>query len=155
MRTTSHFTRSHVKALVVWGVVIMIWWHARLPQLRPGEAEAMARRFHFQRTALTPLRPALQDHRNVNPKLQGIVSWISAVGAAVALGDLDGDGLANDVCLVDPRTDDVIISPVPGTGERYSTFTLRPDSSIYDAGTIAPMGCLMADLNEDGLMDVV
>jgi len=151
----SHLAKSHVKVLVVWGTVIVIWWHARLPQLRPDEAAAMARRFHFQRTALTPLRPALQDHRNVNPKLKGIVSWISTVGAAVALGDLDGDGLANDVCLVDPRTDDVIISPVPGTGERYPAFTLRPDASMYDPATMAPMGCLMADLNEDGLLDVV
>lgn len=133
----------------------MIWWHARLPQLRHDEAEAIARRFHFQRTALTPLRPALQDHRNVNPKLKAIVSWISSVGAAVALADLDGDGLANDVCLVDPRTDDVIVSPVPGTGDRYPAFTLRPDPSIYDPSTMAPMGCLMADLNEDGLLDVV
>ncbi len=155
MRTTSHFARSHVKALVVWGAVIVIWWHARLPQLRPDEAAAMARRFHFQRTALTPLRPALQDHRNVNPKLKGIVSWISSVGAAVGLGDLDGDGLANDVCLVDPRTDDVVVSPAPGTGERYPAFTLRPDPSIYDPSMTAPMGCLMADLNEDGLLDVV
>ena len=115
----------------------------------------MAKRFHFQRTVLTPLRPAVQNHRNVNPKLQGIVSWISTVGAGVALGDLDGDGLANDYCLVDPRTDSVIVSPVPGTGERYSPFTLRPDPSVYDPATMAPMGCLMADLNEDGLMDLV
>jgi len=91
----------------------------------------------------------------VNPKLKGIVSWISSVGAAVGLGDLDGDGLANDVCLVDPRTDDVIVSPAPGTGERYPAFTLRPDPSIYDPSMMAPMGCLMADLNEDGLLDVV
>jgi hypothetical protein len=155
MRTTSHFVKSHIKALVVWGMVGVIWWHARLPELRPEEAAAMARRFHFQRTALVSIRPAIQNHRSVNPRLQGIVSWISTVGAAVALGDLDGDGLANDVCLVDPRTDDVIISPVPGTGERYPAFTLRPDALIYDPARMAPMGCLMADLNEDGLMDVV
>lgn len=115
----------------------------------------MAKRFHFQRANLKPLRPAVQNQRKVNPRLEGIVSWISAVGAAAALGDLDGDGLANDVCLVDPRTDEVIISPVPGTGERYAAFTLQPDASIYDPATMAPMGCLMTDLNEDGLMDVV
>src|SRR5436309_16141245 len=103
MRNTSDFAKSHFKAMVVWGAVIVIWWHARLPQLRPEEGASMAGRFHFQRTALPPIRPAIQNHREVNPKLQGIVSWISTVGAAVALGDLDGDGLANDVCLVDPR----------------------------------------------------
>jgi hypothetical protein len=155
MRNTFHFVKSHIKTLIVWGVVAVIWWQARLPQLKPTEEAAMAKRFHFQRTALMPPKPALQSQRRVNPKLQGIVSWISTVGAAVALGDLDGDGLANDVCLVDPRTDDVTILPAPGTGERYPAFTLRPDSSIYDPATMAPMGCLMADLNEDGLLDVV
>jgi hypothetical protein len=155
MRSSSHFSKFSVKALVVWAAVALIWWQARLPRLRQDEAAALASHFHFQRTALGTIRPALQNHRNVNPKLQRIVSWISTVGAAVALGDLDGDGLANDVCLVDPRTDDVIVSPVPGTGDRYPAFTLRPDPSIYDPATMAPMGCLMADLNEDGLLDVV
>jgi hypothetical protein len=153
--TASYFARFHIKPLVVWGAVAVIWWQARLPQLLPEEAATMARRFHFERTALTPLRPAVQNYRKVNPKLQGIVSWISTVGAGVALGDLDGDGLANDYCLVDPRTDDVIVSPVPGSGERYSPFVLRPDPSLYDPATMAPMGCLMADLNEDGLLDLV
>ena len=155
MPTNSHFAKLPIKVLVVWGAIAVTWWSARLPQPRPVEAAAMAKRFHFQRTVLTPLRPAVQNHRNVNPKLQGIVSWISTVGAGVALGDLDGDGLANDYCLVDPRTDDVIVSPVPGTGERYPPFTLRPDPSVYDPAKMAPMGCLMADLNEDGLMDLV
>ena len=147
--------KFRVKGLALWSAVIVIWWLARLPQLHPREAAAMANRFHFQRTALTPLRPALQNQRKVNPKLKGISSWISSVGAGVALGDLDGDGLANDYCLVDPRTDDVVVSPVPGTGERYSPFALRPDPSLYDPATMAPMGCLMADLNEDGLLDLV
>lgn len=155
MPASSHFAKLSIKALVVWGAVVVIWWSARLPQLHPVEAAVMARRFHFQRTALSSLRPAVQNHRNVNPKLQGIVTWISTVGAGVALGDLDGDGLADDYCLVDPRTDDVIVSPVPGTGERYPPFALRTDPSIYDPATMAPMGCLMADLNEDGLMDLV
>jgi len=153
--TKSFFTKFHIKAVLVWSAVAVIWWSARLPQLHPAEAATMTRRFQFQRTALTPIGLALQSQRNVNPRLQGIVSWISTVGAAVALGDLDGDGLANDYCLVDPRSDDVVVSPVPGTGARYSPFVLRPDSSLYDPATMAPMGCLMADLNEDGLMDVV
>ncbi len=151
----SQFVKSWVKALVVWGAVVVVWWYARLPQLRPEQAVAIAKRFHFQRTALTTLRPSVQTHRDVNPKLEGIASWVSSVGAAVALGDLDSDGLANDTCLVDPRTDDVIIAPVPGTGQRYAPFALRPDPSIYDPAAAAPMGCLMTDLNEDGLLDIV
>jgi hypothetical protein len=149
------FAKSHLKAGVIWGAIVVIGWYARLPQLPLEKQIATAKRFHFQRAPLPTLRPAVQTHRNVNSRLQGIVSWISSVGAAVALGDLDGDGLANDVCLVDPRTDDVIISPAPGTGERYAAFALRPDSAVYDPTKMAPMGCLFADLNEDGLMDVV
>jgi enediyne biosynthesis protein E4 len=144
-----------LKGVVVWVLVGVIWWAVRLPQLTPVEAASMSKRFRFEREILMPIHAAKQTHRNVNPELQGIVSWISTVGAGVALGDLDGDGLANDYCLVDPRTDDVIISPVPGTGKRYAPFTLQPDASLFDPATMAPMGCLMADLNEDGLMDLV
>ena len=42
----------------------------------------------------------------------------------MALADLDADGLPNDVCRVEPRTDQVIVAPVPGTGDRYRPFAL-------------------------------
>ena len=71
----------------------------------------------------------------------------------MAAGDLDGDGLANDICLVDPRTDQVRIEPAPTTGDRYASFDLRP--ARYDASKMAPMGCLIGDVNEDGLLDIV
>ena len=44
----------------------------------------------------------------------------------MALNDLDGDGLPNDVVYVDTRADRVIVAPVPGTGERYEPFALDP-----------------------------
>jgi hypothetical protein len=75
----------------------------------------------------------------------------------VALGDLDGDGLQNDVVWVDPRTDQVICGPVPGTAARYETFALDPGSAFpnWNPATMCPQGTLLADLNEDGLMDVL
>ena len=73
----------------------------------------------------------------------------------MALNDLDGDGLPNDVVYVDPRADRVIVAPVPGTGERYEPFCLGLVPLPYDPDTMAPMGCLPGDLNEDGLMDVL
>jgi hypothetical protein len=155
MQTSNHLPIRYLKTFVVWAAVVLIWWCARLPKLASEEATDMASRFHFQRMALVQHRAPIQNQRDVNPKFAGIVSWISSTGAAVALGDLDGDGLANDTCLVDPRTDDVILAPVPGTGERYPAFTLRLEDSMYDSATMAPMGCLMVDLNEDGLLDVV
>ncbi len=93
--------------------------------------------------------------RPVHPSLKRIESWISAVGAAVALNDLDGDGLPNDVVSVDTRTDRVIVAPVPGTGERFEPFSLEVVPLRDDPDTMAPMGSLPGDLNEDGLMDVL
>jgi len=93
--------------------------------------------------------------RSVNPHLAGISAWVSSVGASVALNDLDGDGLPNDLCYVDTRTDQVIVAPVPGTPPRYQPFVLSPSPLAYDSSTMAPMGCLPLDANEDGLMDVV
>jgi hypothetical protein len=93
--------------------------------------------------------------RRVHPSLARISTWISAVGAGVALSDLDGDGLANDVCHVEPRTDEVIVAPAPGTPARYPAFTLEPWPLPYDPATMAPTGCLPGDLNEDGLMDIL
>lgn len=97
----------------------------------------------------------LRRVRRVHPSLTRISAWISAVGAGVALNDLDGDGLANDVCHVEPRTDEVIVAPAPGTPARYPAFTLEPSPLPYDPDTMAPMGCLPGDLNEDGLMDLL
>src|SRR5688572_5944155 len=56
--------------------------------------------------------------REVHPSLDRIAAWISAVGAAVALTDLDGDRLPNDACHVDPRTDTVTVRPVPADARR-------------------------------------
>ena len=96
-----------------------------------------------------PLRE--QGLRPVSPSR----GWISSVGAAAALEDLDRDGLSNDVCFVDTRTDMVIVAPVPGTGGRYKPFALDPSPLSYDSATMAPMGCLPGDLNEDGQIDML
>jgi len=87
--------------------------------------------------------------------LDRVSGWVSVVGAAVALNDLDGNGLPDDVCYVDPRTDQVIVAPAPGTVERYSPFELDASPLRYDGNTMAPMGCLPGDFNEDGLTDIL
>lgn len=128
---------------------------ARLPQLSDKERESLAARFRFTRIALPDPPGKLKTIRAVHPSLRGIAAWISAVGAGVALNDLDGDGLANDVCWVDPRADLVMVAPVPGTPQRYKTIILDPSPLPYDPKTMAPMGCLPGDVNEDGQMDLV
>jgi len=148
--------RRRAAAIAALVLVLTIYAFARLPVPAPSVRAALASRFRFTRLAMPDI-PGTQFKyvRQVHPSLRRISAWISSVGAGVALSDLDGDGLSNDLCHVDPRTDHVIVSPVPGTGERYQAFALTPDHISYDASTMAPMGCLATDLNEDGLMDLL
>jgi enediyne biosynthesis protein E4 len=136
-------------------MVVTLWWCARLPRLSKEETSDLAKHFRFERKSFPKLSVATRSYRSVNPRLHGLAAWISSVGASIALGDLDGDGLPNDACLVDPRTDQVIVTPVPGTGLRFQPFALDPHPLTFDSPTMAPMGCIMADLNEDGLRDLV
>ncbi len=116
----------------------------------------MAERFRFTPLPLAEMpSTASRAVRPVHPSLRHIEAWISSVGAGVALADADGDGLPNDLCHVDPRTDQVIVSPVPGTGERFAPFALDPAPLPYAPATMAPMGCLPGDITEDGAMDLL
>ncbi|MCR9057386.1 MAG: CRTAC1 family protein [Rhodobacteraceae bacterium] len=94
--------------------------------------------------------------RDVHPELMPIIGWISSVGASVAIGDLDGDGVHNDLCLVETRNDTVTLLPAPGpSNSRYAPILLPTPSLGYKPKTIAPMGCLFADTNADGKEDIV
>jgi hypothetical protein len=115
--------------------------------------------FAFSRHALPDVTgPALRYFRDSHPALRHLTAYMSAIGAAVALNDLDGDGRANDVCYVDTRSNQVIVAPVPGTGERYQPFALDFNSGatvLFDQDRMAPYGCLPGDLDEDGRMDLI
>lgn len=107
--------------------------------------------------------------RQVNPSIYKIRSWISSVGAAVAVEDLDADGLTNDACWVCPRINRVVItragpeSPESDKPRGYSprfleapAFPAFNNASVPgNSGTIAPMGSLVGDFNEDGMLDIV
>ena len=153
MRKLIRFVGRYSKPLAVFGIVISLFYLTRLPALSINERNAIASRFQFTRLALPHLVESSslsRDLRIVHPSLERHRAWISAVGASVALNDLDSDGLANDVCYVETRSDQVIVAPVPGTGDRYSPFTLTASIPIHKSNTVAPMGCLPGDLNEDG-----
>src|SRR5580704_8102180 len=146
MSDANGLLRRRAALLVAIPLVAAIYGFARLPVMPASERAELASRFHFKKLA-DPEIPGSQYKyvRQVHPSLRRISAWISAVGAGVALADLDGDGLSNDLCHVDPRTDEVIVSPVPGTGPRYLSFTLSPEPLFYDSSTMAPMGCVAAD----------
>lgn len=148
--------RHHAPRLVALAIIVGLYGLARQPELSGSERGRLAGRFGFDRHALPELPGDLsRSIRPVHPSLKRIESWISSVGAAVALNDLDGDGLPNDVAHVDTRTDLVIVAPVPGTGDRYVPFAMDPAPLPYDPRTMAPMGALPGDLNEDGRMDLL
>ena len=119
----------------------------------------LASQFSFSRHALPEVAgPEVRQARRLHPDLQHITGWWSSFGAAAALSDLDGDGLPNDACYVDMRTDQVIVAPVSGTGERYPPFALdfnRGGAKLYDRETMSPVGCLPGDFDEDGRIDIL
>lgn len=147
--------RRHAVKLAALAAVAVLYGFARLPELPAGERRELAAQFAFTRTALPLPAGERRAVRPVHPALEAISGWISSVGAGLALTDLDGDGLANDLCYVDNGTDSVVVAPVPGTGERFAAFTLDPQPLTYEAATMAPMGCLPGDLNEDGVTDLL
>jgi enediyne biosynthesis protein E4 len=124
-----------------------------------ADVSSFAGQFKFSRHALPEVGGAeSQQLRRTHPALSHFAGYWSQWGAGAALNDLDGDGLPNDVCYVDTRTDQVIVAPVPGAGERYKPFALNFNSGatkLFDRATMAPMGCLPADFDEDGRIDLL
>src|SRR5215475_7951508 len=119
--------KRFLSALAALGLVVVSYSLAKVPGLAPGEEARLAARFRFERLPIPEPagRPPYKFVRQVHPSLERIAAWVSSLGAAATLVDLDGDGLANDLIYVDPRTDLVTITPVPGTGERYQPFALN------------------------------
>jgi hypothetical protein len=150
------FWRRYGTRLAAVALIAGLYGFARQPTLAPADRAALASRFGFVREPFaTPAGNLDRVVREVHPGFKDISSWISSVGAGVALNDLDGDGLPNDLCSVDPRVDQALVEPVPGTGARFAMFALAPTPLPYDARTMAPMGCLPGDFNEDGLTDLL
>ena len=147
--------RRHAVHLIAAAAVVATYAVAQLPSTSSAEQAAIAARFRFTPISIElPAGLPQQSIRQVNPAYERIQAWISSVGAAVALTDLDGDGLANDMCYVDPRVDRAIVAPAPVGAPRYPAFAV--DTAGLAAGpAIAPMGCLPGDYNDDGRTDLL
>jgi hypothetical protein len=140
--------------LAVFGVVGVLAVLAKLPSPPVAEAAKLAARFQFTWQTLPPApMPTGGAVFPVNKTATHMQFYFYQVGASAALGDLDGEGLPNDLCLTDVRSKTMTVSPVPGTGERYAPFTVD-FGSLVDRVTVHPSVCRVADMNEDGLADL-
>ena len=139
--------------LILTGALFLL---AKLPSTSDDDRKELASRFRFTELPIA-MPPNLPEHRTVravNPAYEEIRSWISSVGAAIALNDLEGTGVANGLCLVDTRSDSVVVTAAPGSKSKIVPFVLQPAPLPYDA-TMAPMGCVPGDYNGDGRMDLL
>ncbi|BCH27804.1 FG-GAP repeat domain-containing protein [Mesorhizobium sp. L-8-3] len=149
--------RRHAAKLFAVAVIGVCSGFAMPPRLSNAELKALAAPLKF--TASYFSAPGSEESRRnvrqVHPDLAAIDAWISSVGAGVALADISGSGRPSDICIVDPRGDSVAVMPVPGSSATYAAFTLPTPSTGYSDATLAPMGCLPADFNEDGYLDLL
>ncbi|WP_409466980.1 CRTAC1 family protein [Amycolatopsis sp. GA6-003] len=128
---------------------------ARVPATSASEERAVAARYQFTpMTIAMPAAPKQQTMRKVNQAYRDIAGWVSSVGAGIAMADLAGTGRPEDLCVVDTRTDQVVVTPVPGTGPRYAPFALDPSPLPMD-DTMAPMGCAPGDFTGSGRMGLL
>lgn len=154
----SRGSATYITQLVALAAVVGTFLLVRPHQAPEAEKQQLASQFHFTRFDLPDEQFAVGELRHkhpLHPSLQRICQWVSATGASVAMGDLDGDGLPNDLCLADPRIARLIVMPVPGTGDRYAPFSPDVGALPVDPEMALPTGALIGDFNEDGLMDLM
>ncbi|GAA0987203.1 CRTAC1 family protein [Nocardiopsis tropica] len=154
-RSPRRSLRAHAAKGVALLLVAAAFLVARVPEPGADEVDALASAFSFTPLELEP-PPGLpmREDRDLHPDYEGIQAWMSSVGAGVAVTDLDGDGLMNDLCYVDPRVDRALVAPAPTGPSRYAPFALDTGDLPYD-DTMAPMGCQPVDADADGRMDLL
>ncbi|MBA9005602.1 MULTISPECIES: CRTAC1 family protein [Thermomonospora] len=156
MTAIAAWLRRQLPGVLALALIVALFYAVRPPSAPAADGAELARRYAF-----TPMSIAMpggytqKTIRRVNKDYKHIDAWISSVGAGIAMNDLDGDGLANDLCITDPRIDQVVVTPTPGAGaDRYAPFALSPGTLPMN-DTMAPMGCVPGDFNEDGRTDLL
>jgi hypothetical protein len=142
-------------AIVLLAVSFVI---AQRPSASASAINQIASAYKFKQLPIampSGYRPT-QTIRQVNPAYKNIQAWISSVGAGVALTDVTGHGRDDGLCIVDPRTNDVIVTyaPTAPPQDRFTPFVLNA-TPLPVTSDMAPMGCVPGDYNQDGRMDFV
>ncbi|MEI2367350.1 MULTISPECIES: CRTAC1 family protein [Niallia] len=147
MNPKSHFKRT-IKKYISIVIVVTLFFSMHILDSK-GEAKE---NFDFDEYAISGNIKDKEERmiREVNPSYEKIKSWISSVGAGIAINDINNDGLSDDICLVDPRYNNVTIQSANNKYEKFELEYLDDKSSIA-----APMGCVPLDINEDGYMDII
>jgi hypothetical protein len=153
MSTMRTRLRHLVPAFVVILMLVGLLIGANMAVASNANANAVASQYKFQAMsiAMPPGYHPTQSIRQVNPAYEHLVSWISSVGASIAMTDVTGHGLNDGICMVDPRTNDVIVTYAPNAPaqDQFTPFVLNPSPLPYNS-TMAPMGCVPGDYNGDG-----
>lgn len=148
--------RRLVPASAAIALLAVLFVVAQLPTASATEVEQIASKYRFTEmaVAMPPGYHPTQTIRQVNPAYKNIQAWISSVGAGVALTDVTGHGRDDGVCIVDPRTNDVIVTyaPTAPPRDRFTPFVLNA-APLPVTSNMAPMGCVPGDYNGDGRTD--
>ncbi|WP_225850137.1 CRTAC1 family protein [Streptomyces sp. HPF1205] len=148
-----------VPGLVTILIAVSVFFAVRTSVAVAGGDRAAAR-YTFRQMPITMPPGYDSQHMNsvreVNPAYRRIRSWISSVGASIAINDLTGHGVADGMCIVDTRTNQVVVTwtPTARAADRFTPFVLDAAPLPMD-DAMAPTGCTPGDFNGDGRMDLL
>lgn len=148
--------RRLVPAVVALTLLAALFAVAQRPTASAAEVKRIASEYKLTQmpVAMPPGYHPTRTIRQVNPDYKNLQAWISSVGAGVALNDVTGHGRDDGMCVVDPRTDDVVVTyaPTAPRADRFTPFVLNA-APLPMTSAMAPMGCVPGDYNGDGRTD--
>jgi hypothetical protein len=154
------FSRTRLRrltpAIAALAVSVGLFFAAQVPPVSATAVDQLAAHYKFtpMPIAMPPGYHPTQTTRQVNPAYQHLQAWISSVGAGIALADVTGHGRDDGMCIVDTRTDDVIVTyaPTAPAADGFTPFVLNAAPLAMNSA-MAPMGCVPGDFNADGRTD--